>query len=82
MEAYNMNAYQLIMKLQLKMQQDPIFANKFNSAVSKLNSIPGLQQQVLKIAQMNNESERQKALDKLPIEVKNTVTEILQILES
>ena len=76
-----MNAYQLIMKLQLKMQ-DPVFANKFNEAVSKLNSIPGLQQQVLKIAQINNENQRQKALDKLPPEVKNTVTEILKLLES
>lgn len=76
-----MNAYQLLMKLQVKMQ-DPVFANKFNTAVSKLNSIPGLQQQVLKIAQINNESQRQKALDKLPKEVKNTVTEILNLLES
>ena len=76
-----MNAYQLIMKLQLKMQ-DPVFANKFNAAVSKLNSIPGLQQQVLKIAQINDENQRQKALDKLPPEVKNTVTEILKLLES
>lgn len=77
-----MNAYQLIMKLQQKMQTDPSFANKFNSAVSQLNSIPGLQQQVLKIAQMNSESQRQRALDKLPPEVKKTVTEILQLLEN
>lgn len=77
-----MNAYQLIMKLQQKMQTDQSFANKFNSAVSQLNSIPGLQQQVLNIVQMNSESQRQRALDKLPPEVKKTVTEILQILEN
>lgn len=76
-----MNAYQLLMQLQLKMK-DPVFANKFNTAVSKLNNIPGLQQQVLKIAQINDENQRQKALDKLPVEVKNTVTEILNLLES
>jgi len=77
-----MNAYQLLTKLQSKMQQDPAFANKFKTAVAKLNSIPGLQQQVLKIAQMNNESQRQKALDKLPVEVKNIVTEILNLIEN
>lgn len=77
-----MNAYALIMKVQKKMQTDKNFANKFNEAVTKLNSMPGLQQEVLKIAQMSNETQRQKALDRLPIEVKSSVEEILYLLEN
>lgn len=77
-----MNAYQLIMKIQQKMQQDQNFANKFNQAVANLNRIPGLQQQVLKIAQINNEAERQRAIDRLPQEAKHSVEEILKLLNS
>lgn len=77
-----MNGYQLIMKIQQKMQQDQNFANKFNQAVANLNKIPGLQQQVLKIAQINNEAERQRALDRLPQEAKHSVEELLKLLNS
>ncbi|OOM13826.1 hypothetical protein [Clostridium saccharobutylicum] len=77
-----MNGYQLIMKIQQKMQQDQNFANKFNQAVANLNRIPGLQQQVLKIAQINNEAERQRALDRLPQEAKHSVEELLRLLNS
>ncbi|AGX42545.1 hypothetical protein [Clostridium saccharobutylicum] len=77
-----MNGYQLIMKIQQKMQQDQNFANKFNQAVANLNRIPGLQQQVLKIAQINNEAERQHALDRLPQEAKHSVEELLKLLNS
>lgn len=77
-----MNGYQLIMKIQQKMQQDQNFANKFNQAVANLNRIPGLQQQVLKIAQINNEAERQRALDRLPQEAKHSVEELLKLLNS
>lgn len=61
-----MNGYQLIMKIQQRMQQDPNFANKFNHAVSELNNMPGLQQKVMQIAQMTNENQRQQAIDRLP----------------
>lgn len=77
-----MNGYALIMKLQQKIAQDKSFANKFNKAVKDLNSIPGLQAEVLRIIQINNETARQKALDSLPKKAKNTVEEILNLLNS
>lgn len=55
-----MNPYQLIMNVQQRMQQDPDFANKFNKAVSELNKVPGLQQRVIQIAQISDESQRNK----------------------
>lgn len=75
-----MNGYQLIMKIQQKMQQDPSFANRVNRAVSELNSMPGLQQQVLQIAQMSNEKQRQQAIDRLPIQARQAVQDILEML--
>lgn len=77
-----MNGYELIMKLQRRIQQDPNFANRFNKAVSDLSSIPGLQQEVLRIMQINNEVQRQKALDNLPKKAKHTVQELLQLLNN
>ncbi len=76
-----MNPYQLIVKVQQKMQNDPNFANKFNEAVGKLNKVPGLQNKVLQIAQISNDVQRQRELDKLPKEVKKSVEEILKLLE-
>lgn len=76
-----MNGYELIRKLQVKMQ-DPNFARKFNSLAQQLNSIPGLQQEIMKIAQMNNDRERQKAIKKLPDNVKSAVSELIQLLNS
>ena len=76
-----MNPYQLIVKVQQKIQSDPNFANKFNTVVANLNKIPGLQNKVLQIAQINNEAQRQRELDKLPKEVKISVEEILKLLE-
>lgn len=75
-----MNPFQLIMMIQQKMQQDPSFANKFNKVVSELNHVPGLQQQVIKIAQINDESERQKVIDKLPRDAKYAVKNMLDLL--
>lgn len=75
-----MNGYQLIMRIQQKMQQDPSFANRVNRAVSELNSMPGLQQQVLQIAQMSNEKQRQQAIDRLPIQARQAVQDILEML--
>lgn len=77
-----MNPYQLILKVQHKIQTDPNFANKFNNAVTNLNRIPGLQNKVLQIAQINNDVQRQRELDKLPKEVKQSVEEILKLLEN
>lgn len=75
-----MNGYQLIMRIQQKMQQDPSFANRVNRAVAELNSMPGLQQQVLQIAQMSNEKQRQQAIDRLPIQARQAVQDILEML--
>jgi hypothetical protein len=75
-----MNPFQLIMKVQQKMQQDPSFANRFNKAVSELNNVPGLQQQVIKIAQINDETQRQQVIDRLPKDAKVAVKGILELL--
>lgn len=75
-----MNPFQLIMKVQQRMQQDPDFANKFNKAVSELNSVPGLQQQVIKIAQINDENQREQIIDRLPKNAKVAVKGILELL--
>lgn len=76
-----MNPYQLIIAVQQKMQQDPGFANKFNKSVSELNKIPGLQQKVIQIAQLSDESQRQEAMDRLPKDAKHAVKKILSLLD-
>lgn len=76
-----MNPYQLILKVQNKLQSDPNFANKFNAAVTNLNRIPGLQNKVLQIAQINNDAQRERELNKLPREVRQSVEEILKLLD-
>lgn len=78
-EVENMNGYELIMKIQQKMQ-DPVFSKKFNEMVQELNQIPGLQQEVMRIAQMQNEKKRNKAIEKLPERSKKAVSEILSLL--
>ena len=75
-----MNPYQLIMQVQQRMQQDPKFSNKFNKAVSELNNVPGLQQQVIRIAQINDENQRQQVIDKLPKDAKHAVKVLLELL--
>ena len=77
-----MNPFQLIMQVQQRMQQDPEFAGKFNKAVSKLNSVPGLQQQVIRIAQINDEAQRQEVIDRLPRDAKHAVKQILELLNN
>ena len=77
-----MDGYQLIMKLQRKIAQDPNFANRFKQAVLELNSIPGLQQEVLRIMQINNEEQRKKALDNLPKKAKHTIEDLLKMLNN
>lgn len=74
-----MNGYELIMKIQERMK-DPNFAQRFNKIVSDLNNIPGLQQEVMRISQIDDERARQKAVDKLPDRVKQSVKEFLTLL--
>lgn len=74
-----MNGYNLIMKLQAKMQ-DPRFAERFNRIVSEFNSIPGVQQEVMRIAQIQDEKQREKAISKLPDRVKKLVREVSSLL--
>ena len=76
-----MNPYELIIKVQQKMKKDPGFANKFNKALSELNKVPGLQQRVLQIAQLNEESQREDAMDKLPKDAKHAVKRLLSLLD-
>ena len=75
-----MNPYELIMKIDRKMKEDPVFANKFNRLVAELNRTPGLQQEIMRIAQIKDESKRQRALNNLPDNVKQSVAEIFKLL--
>ena len=75
-----MNPYEFIMKINKKMKEDPVFANKFNRLVNELNRMPGLQQEIMRIAQIQDESKRQKALNNLPDNVKQSVVEIFNLL--
>ena len=75
-----MNGYELIMKLQSKMQ-DPNFAARFNKIASEFNAIPGAQQEVMRIAQIQDEEKKGKrALSKLPSRVKKLVREVVSLL--
>lgn len=74
-----MNGFNLIMRLQKKMQ-DPEFAQRFNKLVSEVNSIPGLQQEVMRISQISNEKDRDRAVDKLPSKVKKVVSQMIKLL--
>lgn len=76
-----MNGYELIMTIQNRMK-DPIFAQQFNALVNELNNIPGLQQEVMRIAQITDEKKRKKAIDKLPVRAKNIVQQIFTLLNS
>lgn len=75
-----MNNYNLIMKLKSKMQ-DPRFSSKFNKLVAEFNSIPGMQQEVMRIAQIQDEKRRDKELSRLPHKVKSLVQDLLSLLE-
>ena len=75
-----MNPYELIMKIDKKMKEDPVFANKFNRLVGVLNRTPGLQQEIMRIAQIKDESKRQRALNNLPDNIKQSVAEMFRLL--
>ena len=55
-----MNPYELIMRVNRKMNEDPVFAEKFNRLLGELNRTPGLQQEIMRIAQIQDERKRQK----------------------
>ena len=74
-----MNPYELIMKIDRKMKEDPVFANKFNRLVGELNRTPGLQQEIMRIAQIKDESKRQRALNNLPDNIKKSVVEMFKL---
>ena len=76
-----LNPYELIMLIKKRMQ-DPVFAQKFNALINELNSIPGLQQEVMRIVQINDDKKRQRAIERLPSKVKKTVNEMFQLLNS
>ncbi|MCI7444206.1 MAG: hypothetical protein MSA89_14180 [Clostridium sp.] len=76
-----MNPYELIMLINKRMQ-DPVFAQKFNALINELNSIPGLQQEVMRIVQINDDKKRQRAIERLPSKVKKTVNEMFHLLNS
>ncbi|MDD6794861.1 MAG: hypothetical protein PUE01_05560 [Clostridiaceae bacterium] len=76
-----MNGYELIMTIQNRMK-DPIFAQKFNALAAELNNIPGLQQEVLRIAQISDDKKRKKAIDKLPVKAKEIVQQMFYLLNS
>ena len=75
-----MNPYELIMKIDRKMKQDPNFAQKFNKLVAEFNRTPGLQQQVMRIAQIQDERKRKIALQNLPENIKQSVAEMFRLL--
>ncbi len=75
-----MNPYELIMKIDRKTKEDPVFANKFNRLVGELNRTPGLQQEIMRIAQIKDENKRQRALNNLPDNVKQSVVEMFKLL--
>lgn len=74
-----MDGYELIMKIQERMQ-DPYFAERFNRLGQKLNSIPGLEQEVMRIAQISDDKKRQKAIDKLPSSAKKVIKEFFELI--
>ncbi len=74
-----MNSYELIMKIKEKMN-DPEFSARFNNAANVVNNIPGLQQEVIRIAQMKDQKAQNAALDKLPKQAKDAVKEIIYLL--
>ena len=77
-----MNPYELIMMVQQRMQKDPVFAQRFNTIINNLNSIPGLQQEVIKIINIKDPKKRQKAVDRLPSQAKQYVDELIKLINS
>ncbi|MDY5911468.1 MAG: hypothetical protein SPJ62_05550 [Inconstantimicrobium porci] len=76
-----MNPFELVNLIQSKMQ-NPVFARQFNNLISQLDSIPGLKQEVMRIASINDERKRQRAIERLPDQAKAIVGQIFALLNS
>ncbi|MDD6770379.1 hypothetical protein [Inconstantimicrobium porci] len=76
-----MNPFELVNLIQSKMQ-NPVFARQFNNLISQLESIPGLKQEVMRIASINDERKRQRAIERLPDQAKAIVGQIFALLNS
>ncbi len=74
-----MNPYELIAKVKERMK-DPNFATRFNNASNVVSSIPGLQQEIMRIAQINDQKAQDAAIERLPREAKQAVQEIINLL--
>ncbi|MFR1709217.1 MAG: hypothetical protein ACLSV2_09975 [Clostridium sp.] len=74
-----MNPYELIAKIKEGMK-DPNFAARFNNASNVISNIPGLQQEIMRIAQINDPKAQSAAIERLPKEAKQAVQEILSLL--
>jgi len=74
-----MNPYELIARIKEKMR-DPNFAARFNNASNVVNNIPGLQQEIMRIAQINDPKAQDAAIERLPREAKQAVQEIINLL--
>lgn len=74
-----MNAFDIIKKIQMKMN-DPKFAAKFNNASNIISNTPGLQQEIMRIAQLGSEKEQSAAIARLPKNVRESVQEIINLL--
>lgn len=77
-----MNLITLIRKIQDKINTDPAFAAKFQQASNVVSNMPGLQQEVLRIAQIQDEKAQQQAIDRLPQQAKDAVRELISMLNS
>ena len=75
-----MDGYELIMRIQQKIQEDPNFAARFNELGQKLNSKPGLEQEVMRIIQISDEKKRKKAIDKLTSSAKRAVSDFMKLI--
>ena len=76
-----MNPFELVNLIQSKMQ-NPVFARQFNNLISQLESIPGLKQEVMRIASINDDRKRQRAIERLPDQAKAIVGQIFALLNS
>ena len=76
-----MNPFELVNLIQSKMQ-NPVFARQFNNLISQLDSIPGLKQELMRIASINDERKRQRAIERLPDQAKAIVGQIFALLNS
>lgn len=76
-----MNPFELVNLIQSKMQ-NPVFARQFNNLISQLDSIPGLKQEVMRIASINDDRKRQRAIERLPDQAKAIVGQIFALLNS